>query len=82
MEILLDTVIRKSSLRSDGQQFHQYQTPITSNHWTKKASTYGVVIQGPAFGQELEYGSVKPFYGIPTPLDNWISNDNADINKK
>jgi hypothetical protein len=48
----------------------------------KKAPTYGVVIQGPAFGQELEYGSVKPFYGIPTPLDNWISNDNADINKK
>jgi hypothetical protein len=44
--------------------------------------TYGLVIQGPAFGQELEYGSVKPFYGIPTTLDNWISNDNADINKK
>jgi hypothetical protein len=45
----------------------------------KKAPTYGLVIQGPAFGQELEYGSVKPFYGIPTTLDNWISNDNASL---
>jgi hypothetical protein len=53
---------------------------LSSNHWTqKKTRTYGIVIAGPQI-QKLSVG--KGWVNQLTLSDNWISNDNTDINKQ
>jgi hypothetical protein len=50
----------------------------------KRITTYDVGISGPGMEQAHKCGRVKPVGEIPTPspLDNWISNSNTDINKR
>jgi hypothetical protein len=78
-------VLWKETLTSDGQQFHQYQqneqSPLISNCWAQKRPEYMLLEIYVLLGQVQKYGGVKPINGIPTPspLDNWISNNNTDI---
>jgi hypothetical protein len=44
------------------------------NKTNKKTMTYGVGNSGPGLGQAQKLGEG----GIPTPSDNWISNDNTE----
>ena len=48
----------------------------------EKTTTYDVGNPGPCLGQAQQCGGVKPVNGIPTPVDNWISNCNTYIKKK
>jgi hypothetical protein len=73
----------KESLKS--KHFYLYQqndqSLPTSNHRTQQKDH---VVGNPDndYGQVHTCGGVKPVNGIPTPLDNWIRDDNADIRKQ
>jgi len=77
-------VLWKESLNSDGQQlFHQYQQPQIILH--KKNMTCNIGNLGLDLGQAQRHGGVKHLlFGIPIlpTLDNWVFNDNTDINKQ
>jgi len=55
-----------------------------SSQTTEHKKTYGVGNAAPALGHAQRCGGVKHVNGIPNlpTLDNWISNDNTDINKQ
>ena len=56
----------KESLDSDGQQFLQYQQPLTLNHITHKRLTYADENLGPGFGKAKRCGKLKPVNEITT----------------
>lgn len=72
----------KESLKS--KHFYLYQqneqSPPTSNHRPQKKDHTGNPDND--YGHLHTCGGAKPVNGIPTPLDNWISDDNADIKKQ
>ena len=68
---LLQFLIWKENLYSDGQQFLQYQqneqSPFTLSHWTQ---TYYDILLDWKVGTGTKYGGVKPINGIPN-LPSW-----------
>ena len=78
----------KECLNSDDQLFHQYKKKDKqiNSHLkllnTKSTTTYDIGHPGPVMRLAQKWGRVKEINGIPIhPFDNWISNDNADIDK-
>jgi hypothetical protein len=64
----------------DVQQLHQYQQkkeqPLrTSNHWTQNRARHM------AFENQVMAGLNHLMESKPYLSDNWISNDNTDLNK-
>jgi hypothetical protein len=61
-------------------------TIFTSNHWTQeKPMTYADGNPDPCLGQTQKCDWVKPIYIMgsqPSLHDNWICNNNRDINKE
>ena len=54
-------------------------------HAIYKKPWHGIGNPDPVLGQTQKCGRFKLVYGIPTPTppsDNWITNNNTDINKK
>ena len=86
MSALYIQVYEKESLNSDGHQFYQYQqnqqsslilTDLTEH---KKTMTYDVGNPGPGLARARKCDGLNRLMGSqPSPLDNWISDDNTYI---
>ena len=80
--------IMKQTVNNDSQQFYKYQQngTTTSHHKslnTRQTMTYDDGIQAPGLRKAQAWGGIKPVNRIKdSPSDNWISNDNIDINKQ
>jgi len=80
-------MVTERNLKSDGQQFQQYQqnaqSPLTSNHCTLKKSPrhMTLAIHVLAWDSHIYLAGLNRLMGSQSsPPDNFIFNDNTDTN--
>jgi hypothetical protein len=74
----------KETLNSDGQHFQQYQQSKQSPHTLKGRQLHmTLAMKVQALDRNIHFAELKLLMGSKhPPLDNWVSNNNAYVNKR